>query len=450
MNKRKTWKKICGLLLTLALMVPCLVLPAYAADGSYTVSGQYKPNGVQLPAETEFELYQVGGFARKADNPAISILKLNDAIKDGGYTGNISLGYTGDTEWGREEWLTEADTLSDWILDKKETFQPVTATTSNGAFSFSGLSNGLYLLRSDDRQLVYNGGDDSNEGTYYSPVAMFIQVLNGNVTDISVKTEEENVQFFRVTKAWAGDSDKTALRPSQITIERLYGGEVYDEQVLNEGNNWTFSWPTEGEKLEFEKEWTVREKMDDSTASNYYCKTEKRVVDHVKQFTLTNTYSRYDLEIVKNTDKLAKLEDGSNITAVFEIAGYKDNKVVYRSNAGMVIDQTTKTITVENIPRNLDELKVTEVYAGGNYTASPSGAQKAEFIAAEVTDTTEEAAGTEEETAEPVGGHYSVTFSNTLGDTTVISHGIVNKFQRVDDGVKIVERIGSEAVNESR
>lgn len=441
MKKRTTWKRICGLLLTLALIVPCLVVPAYAFDGSYTVSGQYLPNNVPLPADTEFELYLVGGFARKADDPAISILQLNDAIKAEGYTGNISLGYKNagtaeEAEWSDQDWLDEAKTLSDWIVDKKEKFESAKTTTSYGAFSFYGLSNGLYLLRSDDRQRINNGGDGSNEASYYSPVPMFIQVLNGNVTGIGVKAKEENVKAFRVTKIWANDSDKTVLRPSQITIERLYGGEKYDEQVLSDDNNWTFSWEATEEQLE--KEWTVREVMDDSTALNYSCATRETIdkEGHLKQITLTNTYSRCYLEIIKNTDKLAKLTDGSNITAVFEVAGFKNNKEIFRRNSGVVIDDTSKKLIVNNIPINLDRLEVTEVYAGGNYSASPGGAKQAEFIAADTADST--------------SGYYTVSFENKLGDTTVISHGIVNKYQKIGDGVKIVERIGSDAVNKSR
>lgn len=440
MNKRTTRKRICSLLLTLALMVPCLVVPAYAYDGSYTVSGQYLPNDVPLPAETEFELYLVGGFARKADDPDISVLRLNDAIKEGGYTGSISLGYKNEgtaeeAAWTDQDWLDEAKTLSDWIVDKKETFEPAGVTTWNGTFSFSGLSNGLYLLRSDDRQKIDNGGDESNDSTYYSPVPMFIQVLNENVTGISVKAKEENVRSFRVTKVWANDSDKTALRPAQITIERLYGGEKYDEQVLSDDNNWTYSWEAAEDQLE--KEWTVREVPDDSTALNYSC-TTKEAVDkegHLKLITLTNTYSRSYLEIVKNTDKLAQLTGGSNITAVFEIVGFKNNKEVFRTDSGAVIDDTSKKLTVKNIPVNLDRLEVTEVYAGGNYSAADV-AKQAEFIAADTEDST--------------SGYYTVSFENKFGDTAVISHGIVNKYQKVGDGVRIVERIGSDAVNESR
>ena len=442
MNKRTTWKKICGIMLTLALMVPCLVMPAYAADGPYTVSGEYKPNGVVLPAATEFELYAVGGFDRKADDPAISILKLDDAIKDAGYTGNISLGYKKaesgeESKWNDEDWLNDAKTLSDFIVDKKDKFEHKTVSTTDGAFSFSGLGNGLYLLRSDDRQKVKTEGK-VNEFTYYSPIPMYIQVLNGNVTGISVKSLKENAKDFRVTKIWE-DKDKTALRPSEIKVEILYDGKVFETKTLNDKNNWTYSW--EADKDHLDKQWIVREVMDADTAANYYCTTSTTPdeANSLMLYKLTNTYSRYDLEIVKNTDKLAKLSDGSNITAVFEIVGTRDGKVVYKTNAGAVIDEAKKTINVKNIPRNLDKLEVTEVYAGGNYKATPSGAQEASFIAAEVAEGEEAEAA---ETGDKGNGHYSVTFSNTLGDPTVISHGIVNKYKRTDDGVKIVDRVG--------
>ena len=450
MNIRMTWKKICGIMLTLALMVPCLVMPAYAADGPYTVSGEYKPNGVTLPDETEFELFAVGGFDRKADDPAISILKLDDAIKEAGYTGNISLGYkkseTGEeSKWDDQDWLNDAKTLSDFLVDKKDKFEYKTVTTSGGEFSFSGLGNGLYLLRSDDKQKVRKGGSSDNDFTYYSPIPMYIQVLNGNVTGISVKSIEENAKDFRVTKIWENDSDKTALRPSEIKVEILYGDKVVETQTLNEENKWSYFW--EADKDHLEKQWIVREVMDESTAENYYCTTSSTPdeANHLKLIKLTNTYSRYDLEIVKKTDKLAKLSDGSNITAVFEIVGTRGGKEVFKTSAGAVIDETTKTLTVKNIPRNLDSLKVTEVYAGGNYTASPSGAQEATFVAATVADEgDEQEAGETAETGDQANGYYSVTFSNTLGDPTVISHGIVNKYKKTENGVKIVDRIGSQ------
>ena len=56
----------------------------------------------------------------------------------------------------------------------------------------------------------------------------------------------------------------------------------------------------------------------------------------------------------------------------------------------------------------------------------------------------EQEAGETAETGDQANGYYSVTFSNTLGDPTVISHGIVNKYKKTENGVKIVDRIGSQ------
>ena len=457
MDKRTTWKKMLGILLTMVLMVPCIVMPAYAADGDgpYKITGEYKPNGVTLPAEAEFKLYKVGGFARKADDSSISILQLDEAFTkaEPKYTGNIDLGYSADgKKWKDEDWMNEALTLSNYLADK--TFiEPAAATTSDGEFEFSGLSNGLYLLTSKDYQKVSKGGNDF---TYYAPRPMFIQILNGNQTGISVKAKEENVKDFKVTKTWI-DGDKNALRPTEITVERLYGGDPVDTITLTEKNDWTYEWESSEKEDKIAKEWTVREVMDEKTAESYYDTVSENIdnVNHVKLMNITNTYSRYDLEITKNTAELAKLSDGSNITAVFEIVGYRDGKEVYRTNAGAVIDDKVVKIPVNNIPRNLDEdgLKVTEVYAGGNYTVTPAGSQTATFVreVPEETSPDEQAEtgeAAEEEAADANAGHYEVSFTNNLGDTTVISTGVVNKFEKITDGFEIVRRIGLETVAE--
>ncbi|MBQ6314178.1 MAG: hypothetical protein IJI11_01090 [Mogibacterium sp.] len=486
-----TWKRICGILLALALMVPGFALPAYAA-GSYTVSGTYDP-GVTLEGTTEFKLYSVGTFDRSEDQTK-SILVLNPDLKEH-FNGKIDLGIqrddyaegeAGDKQW-TEDWLTQAKTLADWINNYEATADerdytvesienPAVATLTGGAFSFGGVENGLYLLTSDSRQKV-KGADGTNDSKYYFPRPMLVQVLNGNVV-LVVKTGTEDVKDFTVLKAW-DDDGKEALRPASVTINLNYGratnrvvtfsndqvevvfkndekidketytadgdktkvttvdkkGKTTEKTLESKFNGWTYSWETN----EVADPWTAVELMDADTASNYYYTTTENVNNdtHQKVITLTNICERYDLRITKNTPKLAKVSDGSNITAVFEIKGYAagSEEPVYTDHVSAVIDKTQVELVATNVPRNLAKVVVKEVYAGGNYTGAPAE-QEAVFVA----DTVEPA----EDTVK--AGHYEASFTNTLNeDVDIFSSGIVNKF---NEAGKIIEREGKRAAEQ--
>ena len=59
-----------------------------------------------------------------------------------------------------------------------------------------------------------------------------------------------------VSKIWEGDSAAVANRPSEVTVELLRDGQLYDSAVLNAANGWHAAW----DDLEAGHEWDVVER----------------------------------------------------------------------------------------------------------------------------------------------------------------------------------------------
>lgn len=63
----------------------------------------------------------------------------------------------------------------------------------------------------------------------------------------------EEKGYLTVRKVWK--DDRSSDRPRQVTMELLKNGEPQGQVVLNDGNQWTYTW----DRLDHKAEWTVRE-----------------------------------------------------------------------------------------------------------------------------------------------------------------------------------------------
>ena len=80
-----------------------------------------------------------------------------------------------------------------------------------------------------------------------------------------------------VSKVWNDSNDQDAIRPDNITVLLKADGEEYNTTVLNESNNWTFTFEnlpkyTMGDETH-EIVYTITEVLDESIASNYTLST---------------------------------------------------------------------------------------------------------------------------------------------------------------------------------
>lgn len=120
----------------------------------------------------------------------------------------------------------------------------------NGSAGFYGLELGLYLVSCND----IGSGTEMN---VFSPILISLPaLLDGEWRyDVStnVKWELQNGQTYcKVKKVWAGEN----AVPEAVTVQLLKDGTVYDEQLLSEDNNWSYTWS----ELPEDNRWIVIEK----------------------------------------------------------------------------------------------------------------------------------------------------------------------------------------------
>lgn len=145
-----------------------------------------------------------------------------------------------------------AEALAEFIAENDIAPEMSGSTDKDGKLSFTGLSDGLYLVLGDD--LTKNGViftaqpillwlpcADPDGGIDYDPVC----------SPKHYKTPESVPVDITVEKIWVDDGD----HPSLVTVQLLRDGEVFDEVTLNEQNSWKYIW----EKLESEHDWQITE-----------------------------------------------------------------------------------------------------------------------------------------------------------------------------------------------
>lgn len=152
-------------------------------------------------------------------------------------------------------------------------------TDTNGRVCFDGLTEGIYLVVGETTQI---------DNLILIPQPMLLTVpftKTDGTTDYDVVTEPkydfrkltEKTIERRVLKIWKDDGNEQD-RPQEITVQLLCDGNVYEEQTLNEANNWRYTWKS----LDAAHNWTLTEKK---VPENYTVQVEQQGVT----FTVTNT-----------------------------------------------------------------------------------------------------------------------------------------------------------------
>ena len=427
-------KRLGGIILTLALVLTmgASVMPSYAA-GSGTATVTYKPVAEGKLDATTFSLYKVGHFERYKEGDVLpkgyevgdAYLALDDGIPNAGGKVDVTIrkdAYTDEKAW-TAAWQTSAAALAS-VIDGAgvKPIATAQAVAPTGIATFTGLEDGLYLVTGTPNQKYMDPATQTT--TYYTPNASFILVFQGQAS-LVVKYETKTVKEYVLHKAWSIPAKYRALQPESIQVRLLsktQESEVWKEEeivTLNDENNWTYEWESDPDLA-----WKWEEIMSEEDSLNFVMTEETPVFDENdnKQYiTLTNAYTRYQLELTKILDQF--LENGDNsATFAFEIRGFIGTKQVYTGSAGINFakDATgSMTKLVDNIPANLTRLEVEEVYTG-NYKAVGAKVKDATFNVDR--------------------GLYTVSFENEFNDDVTIKGGIVNKYTNEEGKIVLKDK----------
>lgn len=152
----------------------------------------------------------------------------------------------------QREWRTVTTTLAAYIAADAPAPAAVGTTDSTGTVVFKGLEAGLYFVEGVTAENA-NGVYCFDEMMVYLPTPQedgtYLYDLEAAPKCGSFVPAEE----YKITKLWKDAGDK---RPVSVTVDILLDGVVKEQVVLNEKNNWTYSWRVAGNK----GKWTVVER----------------------------------------------------------------------------------------------------------------------------------------------------------------------------------------------
>ncbi len=230
-------KKICCLIFTaLIICIGLLAVPAAAQSQSLEVICR---DGVTNLSGASFYLYRIGDYSENSVVPDEAFRK---------YRISWGIGNT-------EEMINLAMTLSGYILrdDPAADFEDITDEKGIADFDGEFIGDGVYLLLADKHK-------QDNMTYYFEPTVVVIPYGDVDYLTVTPKftsvenNKEDDTVSYKVLKAWTED-DKSS-RPSEIEIELLMDGEIYDTVTLNADNKWSHTW----KDLSVYNHWTVVEK----------------------------------------------------------------------------------------------------------------------------------------------------------------------------------------------
>lgn len=225
--KNRILPLLCAVLLCAALLHP---LCAYAAE-------PLDPN-----AEASLTLYyQKDG--KVFPDLQIGIFRVAEAFPDGSFQllepfSSYPVHIHDITQ--QSQWTHITTTLSSYIAANQVQPDREAATDAEGAARFSDLETGLYLVR----QVIA----ENNDGTYiFNAFMVYVptpQPDGSYAYHVQAKPKCLNYVLkskYTVIKLWQDDGHQ-ATRPNAVTVEIYRDGVLQQTQVLNEENNWTYSW----------------------------------------------------------------------------------------------------------------------------------------------------------------------------------------------------------------
>lgn len=161
----------------------------------------------------------------------------------------------------QEQWNNVAQTLYSYIVADQVSATREMKTDEKGTVCFSALDTGLYFVREVTAE--------SASGTYvFNQFMVYVPTPQPDGTyTYAVEANPKCMQFipknqYSVTKLWQ-DGGNQSSRPKAVTIDIYKDGQLYQTQILNAGNGWTYTWYVSDED---DGKWTVAER---SVPDNY-------------------------------------------------------------------------------------------------------------------------------------------------------------------------------------
>lgn len=250
------------MLATIGLSAPAATA-ATAAEGSLTVTYQYQEAAL--------------------NNADISLYRLADWSAKGGYTptGDFANHTAYPVDWdilnADQQTLRDfANTMAGYIAVNKPAAESTLKTDSAGVATFNQLKDGLYLAV----VAPYEG----NVLTCQT-AAMLVALPNVHKNadeqrTLSIEPKADcavpPTTTISVNKVWKGKN--SAKRPESVKMNLLQDGKVYDSIMLNNANDWKYTW----KGLQAKHEYTV---VEANVPGNYTALVDRENND----YTVTNT-----------------------------------------------------------------------------------------------------------------------------------------------------------------
>ena len=155
----------------------------------------------------------------------------------------------------QEQWNQVAQTVYSYIVADKIAPDREELTDENGTVCFHDLDTGLYFIR----QVVA----ENTSGTYIfnqfmvyvptpQPDGTYIYTVDANPKCINFVPKNQ----YSVMKLWQ-DGGNQNLRPKEVTVDIYRDDVLYETQLLDANNNWSYTWYVSGED---HSKWTVAER----------------------------------------------------------------------------------------------------------------------------------------------------------------------------------------------
>lgn len=285
---REKMKKIIvavvSVMIALAI-VPLNFVSAKEAGSIEITETATNTSSKQLVAGVKLALYKIADADSDEDTGYRITDDFNESgiqVKDILYTENLS---------------EIAENLADYAKDKSVEAQSEAMTNNDGYLKFSGLSDGIYLIRQ-----INTKTDFERLGYTYTtePYIVAIPSLDSNGNKVRniicqpkgiLKELEKKATSLTVYKVWKDDNNKKGIRPDMIKVGLYRDGTLEKEADLNAGNNWMYVW----NNLDADYSWSVKELKVPTGYST-------SVSNNDQIWTITNTYKPTIPSIVKTGD----------------------------------------------------------------------------------------------------------------------------------------------------
>ena len=193
-------------------------------------------------------------------------------------------------------------------------------TDNSGELVFYNLEPGMYLLSGTDLQVG---------NTVYVPSAILIEVSNKDVNvdtypKFAYRTLSDETKNYNVKKIWQNDENHPEGRSVSISVE-IYRNDVMAETVvLDESNDWSYSWEDDSNS-----DWRVKE----ADVPENYTVTYR---SNETQIAIINTYQE---DVPEATTASTQPTENTTVTATdtsnktTENTPKNDSKKSYSSNS---------------------------------------------------------------------------------------------------------------------